>query len=231
MRVLVQSLVACCFLSSCSLVTPSAVHHGTPVKPWVNEAIFGRALTPQDDSLDTVQIDAKLHGAEGPTLVFNTCSDLIGYSESDIAYDEYLFWSTVNINCLAAQAFIDSSTDFVSYWPGSLTPELLLTFPSVATANIGGQSLAVASEDGATLADARDGFVINEVGEHFVYASRGVLNTKYLLVAKADFNFDGIEDWFIRLDWNISGASGIGTDWIALTKLSADKPPMILWRG
>lgn len=219
------------FLSACSSVRQGEGGGAVSAKPWFNHSIFGRSLDPQVDSLGSVQIDAKFYGAEGPTLVFNTCSDLANYSEADIAYDQFLFWASINIDCTAAQAFIDSSADFVSYWPSSLTPELLLSFPSVATPNIGGQSLAVASEDGATLADARDGVEITEVGENFVSATQNTLNTKYLLVAKADFNFDGIEDWFVRLDWNISGASGIGSEWIALTKLSADKPPMILWRG
>ncbi|BFM06573.1 hypothetical protein [Halioxenophilus aromaticivorans] len=219
------------FLSACSSVRQGEGDGAVSAQPWFNHSIFGRALTPQVDSLDTVQIDAKFYGAEEPTLAFNTCSDLANYSETDIAYEQYLFWTTVNINCLAAEAFIDSSPNFVSYWPESLTPELLLTFPSVATPNIGGQSLSVAGKDGVTLAGARDGVEITEVGDNFVSATQKTLNTKYLLVAKADFNFDGIEDWFVRLDWNISGASGIGTDWIALTKLSADGPPMILWRG
>jgi hypothetical protein len=49
-------------------------------------------------------------------------------------------------------------------------------------------------------------------------------------MARGDFNRDGYQDLFVRMDWYIEGAFGDGHDWVVLTKISPNAAPMMLWR-
>ncbi|WP_139309913.1 hypothetical protein [Teredinibacter haidensis] len=53
----------------------------------------------------------------------------------------------------------------------------------------------------------------------------------YVVLARADFNNDGFEDIFLRLDWNITTAFGKGFDWIIVSKASANQLPTIVSRA
>jgi hypothetical protein len=58
----------------------------------------------------------------------------------------------------------------------------------------------------------------------------GDLVVKYIVMARGDFDRDGIEDLLLRLDWYISTAFGKGFDLIMVTQASESSKPMLIWR-
>ncbi|PCJ11170.1 MAG: hypothetical protein COB04_19500 [Gammaproteobacteria bacterium] len=100
--------------------------------------------------------------------------------------------------------------------------------PGRSIPDLGGQSL-----------DNRDGTLIEIEHElEFLSVDEGAIEValaddlvvRYLIMARADFNDDGVEDVLLRLDWYVSSAFGKGFDLLMLTKTAENSKLALIWR-
>lgn len=174
-----------------------------------------------------LEFDIAYSGIEGEMVQVKNCLEVSSVSGSKIAEREFARWTLLKADCEAAKRFYDAPEKAVSYWPSIFDLSLLKTFPSTSIPYLGGQGLDGRSEN---LAEYESTLILIESGKHSVKVSYDGMVVNYVVVARGDFNRDGYQDLFVRMDWYIEDAFGDGHDWVVLTKISSNAAPMMLWR-
>ena len=193
---------------------------------WYNVKVFDGV-----DSIGTspydLEFDIEYLGIDGDMVKVNNCLEVSALGDSRISEREFTRWELIKTDCEAARRFYDAPKNSVSYWPSMLDFSLLKTFPSTSIPYFGGQGLDGRSEN---LDEYESTLTLTESGKHSVKVFYDGMVVNYVEVARGDFNRDGYQDLFVRMDWYIEGAFGDGNDWIVMTKISPNAPPMMLWR-
>ncbi|GGB13757.1 hypothetical protein [Agarivorans gilvus] len=174
-----------------------------------------------------LEFDIAYSGIDGDIVRVKNCLEVSFQGDSKIAEREFARWDLLKSDCEAAKRFYGAPENAVSYWPPTFDLSLLKTFPSTSIPYLGGQGLHGRS---GNLAEHESTLTLIESGEHSVKVSYDGIVVNYVVVARGDFNRDGYQDLFVRMDWYIEDAFGDGHDWVALTKLSPNAAPMMLWR-
>ncbi|PCM45863.1 hypothetical protein [Marinobacter sp. ANT_B65] len=193
---------------------------------WFNVSVFEK-IDSIGDSYHDLVFDISYSDVDGNRIEVNDCLEVASLGDGKISEREFSRWDLLKTDCEAAMRFYNSPETAISFWPSKLDFSLLKKFPSTSIPYMGGQSL-----DGLTgdLASYESGLTLIESGGHSVKVSYDEMLVNYVEVARGDFNRDGYQDLFVRMDWYIEGALGSGNDWIVLTKLSPNAEPMMLWR-
>ena len=193
---------------------------------WYNvknfDGVDSIGTSPHDLEFDIVYV-----GTGGDMVKVKNCIEVSARGDSKISEREFARWDLLKTDCEAAKRFYGAPENSVSYWPSMLDYPLLKTFPSTSIPHLGGQGLDGGIE---RLAEYESTLVLKESGQHNVKVSYDGMVVNYVEVARGDFNRDGYQDLFVRMDWYIEGAFGGGNDWIVLTKTSPNASPMMLWR-
>ena len=191
---------------------------------WFNDQVFEEVGTSPYD----LEFDAKFYAADNSVLSIHSCSDIALAGDGAIAEREFTRWQALKTDCEAANRFYQAPKSATSYWPVDFDLALLETLPATAVPYLGGQGL-----DGrrGNLADAEATLSLLESGEHSVKVSFNNMVVNYVVVSRGDFNRDGYQDLFVRMDWYVEDAFGEGHDWAVFTKLSPDVAPLMLWRN
>lgn len=164
---------------------------------------------------------------DGNTLNVHNCLEVTSIGDNEILDREFARWDLLKIDCEAASRFYDAPEYAFSHWPLEFDLPLLKTFPSTSIPYLGGQAL---DGRGGDLGSYESNLKLIESGKGNIKVSLGEMVVNYIMLAKGDFNRDGYQDIFVRMDWYIEGTFGNGSDWIVVTKISPDTPPILLWR-
>ncbi len=174
-----------------------------------------------------LKFDSSYSAIDGHIVQVKNCLEVSSLGDGEIAERDFARWDLLKTNCEAVKRFYDAPENAVSYWPSAFDFPLLKTFPATSIPYLGGQGL-----DGrkGNLAEYESILTLIESGEHSVKVSTDGMVVNYVVVARGDFNRDGYQDLFVRMDWYVEGAFGDGNDWVVLTRISPNAAPMILWR-
>lgn len=193
---------------------------------WYNvkdfEGVDSIGTSPYD-----LEFDIAYLGINGDMVKVKNCLEVTALGDSKISEREFARWDLLRTDCEAAKRFYDAPKNSVSYWPSILDFSLLKKFPSTSIPYLGGQGL---DERSGNLAEYESTLILKESGKHSVKVSYNGMVVNYVEVARGDFNRDGYQDLFVRMDWYIEDTFGDGNDWIVLTKISPNASPMMLWR-
>lgn len=219
-------------LALCALCLSACQHAPTVNKQerqmrWINPDVFD-ASKHTNDSLYSFKFDMTFTALTGENVTVTNCLELALLGKDRVSSPEYIYWQSMKIDCEVVERFYLSSENAVSFWPRSFDYELIKQFPATAIPYLGGQAL-----DGRTgTLSAYDASLkfIEKKNDNQIHVEVDGMDVYYVQVARADFNRDGVQDIFVRMDWYVKDAFGKGTDWVVLTKLSPDAAPMMLWR-
>ena len=198
---------------------------GVLTPKWFNEDIFETYTS--DLGRYFKDFDIEFTAKDDTTIHLKDCLG-VSVSGEHVKLYEYERWLLLNAHCSAASVFKLAPDESISYWTSSFDFEFLQHLPAYVQPFLGGQGLDIIPPK-ETLAE-QPGFSLIEEHENSVRVDFDEMHIDYTLVAKGDFNRDGIEDIFIQLDYRVMTAFGAGSDWVVLTKLSKNSKPMILWR-
>jgi hypothetical protein len=219
---LVVSILSLCACEALS-INPGDVKQETR---WYNVKNFNGV-----DSIGTnpydLEFDIMYSGIDDNMVRVINCLEVSSLGDSKIAEREFARWELLKTDCEAAKRFYDAPENAVSYWPSTFDLSLLKTFPSTSTPYLGGQGL---DDRKGNMGEYESNLTLIESDEYSVKVSYDGMVVNYVVVARGDFNRDGYQDLFVRMDWYIEEAFGDGVDWVVLTKISPDAVPMILWR-
>jgi hypothetical protein len=176
-----------------------------------------------------VLLDYDLDDAKGKNVHFTSCLQVDGTSENDILTSEYTLYKLLSIHCKAIQIYIEKGTDArVSFFPQTIRKELVAAFPAVATPQVSKE--AMAERLGKTLAIDEPGLKIKIVDKENADVLTSTDDITYTIMARADFNQDGIEELLVRMNWHVIDAFGKGADLFILEKKSPTDPIALTWR-
>ncbi len=204
------------------LTSPS----GTSEERWLNASIFDASLH-KNGSLYNFNFDIEFTSPENEIFTVNDCLDVKSIGAAEIAPREYTRWDFLNVDCEVVNRFYLAPEKAITFWPAMFDFSLLKSFPATAIPYLGGQGLDNRQED---LHHAEPTLKLIESKEDNIKVSFDGMVVNYVMAARADFNRDGYQDLFVRMDWSIKEAFGDGHDWVVLTKTSSHEAPMILWR-
>lgn len=183
------------------------------------------------DSIGTnfydLTFESQYSSVDGNTLNVHNCIEVTSIGDNEILEREFARWDLLKIDCEAAKRFYDAPEYALNYWPLEFDLPLLKTFPSTSIPYLGGQALDGRRGD---LGSYESNLKLIESGKDNIKVSFGETVVNYVILARGDFNRDGYQDIFIRMDWYIEGAFGDGSDWIVVTKITPDTSPILLWR-
>lgn len=219
------SLTLCLTTAACA--TNTRVSQTEVYEPrWINASIFD-VTEHKDGSLYSFNFDVEFTSPDNKIFKVKDSLDVKSVGEERIASRDYTRWDFLKTDCEVVNRFYLAPDNAVTYWPTMFDISLIKTFPATAVPFLGGQGL-----DGrnGNLAQYESTLTLIESGEHSVKVSYDGMVVNYVLVARGDFNRDGYQDLFVRMDWYIEDAFGDGNDWVVLTKISPNSEPIMLWR-
>ena len=224
--------------SGCSNETatsaPTAAVDSKTVKPFFNSDEFTGLVTLGDTSTKRYQdiaLDYALDGKTGKEIQFSSCQQVDATTENQVVTSQLHLLQLLKVNCTAANYYLLANNAITnhSYWPTTLTNTFIKSLPALAIPNLGGDSF---NNRQGTLTEAEPTLAIqalNPLSAEVILD--GDLAITYVVLARGDFNNDGFEDIFLRLDWNITTAFGKGFDWIIVSKGSPSQLPTIVSRA
>lgn len=177
---------------------------------------------------DTVALKYELDGVDGNPVLFKNCDDVKQTLETDIVTHQFHLWRLMQINCKAITMFQNASSSTQSYWASDFNHTFIADLPATAIPDLGGNSL-----DGrkGLLKDVEPILKTRNINAYSVLAILcDTMEINYVLMARGDFNHDGIEDILLRLDWYITSAFGKGFSLLMLSKSSFSAESNIVWR-
>lgn len=193
---------------------------------WFNQDQFV-GLKMFSSSYDRITLSYELDAAGGELASFDSCMGVENTKESDIVQSQFPLFRKLQINCLGAKLFHDGAYANRSFLSNDLSSAVAREFPSTVVPNQGGTSLE--PESGEHLADMESLKFIS-AGNNTLQLKIGATEIDYVLLAEADVNRDGYQDWILRLDWAQVDSFGEGTDLIVLTRKSEDGEIEVLQR-
>ncbi|MGF1771921.1 hypothetical protein L4C42_06370 [Vibrio wakamikoensis] len=222
----VSILFCCIWLYGCSPSIGDESDSSLMAPRWLNPMTFDHVST-DGDTLQDVTFQISFAGFGGEEYIVNNCVDVFAIGDDVIAHQEFARWEWLKASCHGASWYFRSPDTAVSYWEREFDLDLLKTIPVTAVPYLGGQEL----DDRRGLLGANSSKLnLIKSGEHHVKVQIDNMVIDYVVLARADFNRDGYQDMFIRLDWYGKDSFGEGFDWIVLTKTAPDVPPSMLWR-
>ena len=216
------------FLSACSTSNQPSKQQQNIETAWLNPLIFELQIK-TDGSLEDIQFNIEFTGIDEKPFFAKGCSFVL-QSGDDIVVDwEYDRWQWLKANCVGANRYFNAPKTAYSFWPELFDYETIKHLPASAIPNLGGESLE--GRTGSLSSYDKSLTFVAASPENSISVEVDGLEVHYTQVARADFNRDGYQDIFIRMDWFVKDAFGKGTDWVVLTKLSSVEDPMLLWRN
>jgi len=193
---------------------------------WFNNNVF-EDFDATATNLYDLEFDFTFYGSNNKKITLNDCFEVLATGDNAIAERDFARWQLLQSDCEAANRFYRAPESAISYWEETFDFEILKTLPATAVPFLGGQGLEGRS---GNLGKQEPDLTLVESGENSVKASMDDMVVNYVIVARADFNRNGHQDLFIRMDWYIENSFGDGSDWIVLTLTSPEEKPMMLWR-
>lgn len=215
-----------CVLSVAGCKSLTVQQHEPPVVArWINPDAFPGMSA--DDTYVSVSFDIEFTDTEGQTIRVERCWDQSSFADGDLTGREYTRWDGLRVDCQGLERYDMAPATSVSYWPADFDLALIESFPATALPYLGPQGL-----DGRTgqLGSFPPGLELLDATPLSVKVRTDGMVVDYVSLARGDFNRDGVEDLFVRMDWYIEDAFGRGSSWVAVTRTGKNEAPMLLWR-
>lgn len=204
----------------------SAMEQGLP--KFFNEEEFA-GLVELGGGIDNVVLQYELDRTDGGVQVFNSCQDVGSIGDDQVVEHQFRLLRLLRINCRAAEIYFGSGHANESNFPALLSDALVSDFPAHAVPDIGGNALDL--RDGMSMGQYEESLIsAGDEGVSFDVTLTDGTEITYLIMARADHDGDGAEDWVVRLDWAIPDSFGEGSDLLVLSKPTPEDEIGIAWR-
>jgi hypothetical protein len=190
---------------------------------------FTGLVSKQVKTYKDVVLDYDLDDENGQNVHINSCLQVNATTEETILNSQYGWYKLLLINCQALKIFTEKGVRAKrSYFPKALNREIVDDFPAIAVPQVSNEPMV--QQVGKTLATDELELEISIVDKNKaeVIISSDYIN--YCIMARADFNQDGLEDLLVRMGWHVRDAFGKGTDLFILEKKSPTDPVTLTWR-
>ena len=209
-----------------SLCAASAL--AAPPQRSFNTAAFAGLASPDIPPDGNALLAYDLDGANGQVIHFTSCRQAAETRQEAVRTDQFPLWKLLTLNCVAASKYAASRAAQRSYFPAGLTRQVVAAFPADSVPDIGGGELQ--RRAGRTLERYEQRLRITVNRDGTAQARTADADLGYTLIARADFDGDGLEDWLLRSQWSPRGARGSGADLVLLSRKKSRGRIVIAWR-
>lgn len=209
------------------IASASCAAHTTPIRAFNTKAFVG-LVTQQITSYEDAKLDYELDTKEGQPIRFTSCPQVEASTEEKIASAQYQLFKLLAINCIALKKYAASQTAKQSFFPPHLSKKIIAQFPATATPRISDEDIQ--RREGKTLTQYSKALRIKMQPDQSATLIDKDNEINYVLLARADFDGDGFEDWLLRTDWHARHAMGKGTDLVLLSRKSKGGNILLVWR-
>ena len=161
------------------------------------------------------------------TVAFNNCNDISVFNYKNIAFFHRFHFKLFTADCTAIYKYLNAKASNISYFPNNFSDDFILSLPANIIPIINDHIFN--KRKGKSIKQA---FAVEKIQlrnkSHNILAPEDDLNIDIL--ARGDFDNDGIEDLIITTAWYARNARGKFNDLVIVTKKAADKPMEITWR-
>lgn len=160
-------------------------------------------------------------------IPFNNCNEITVFNQKDIAlFDQFRFKLFV-ADCTALYKFSDAKTFNKTYFQKDLNTGFITSLPANIAPIINDHIFT--KQKNKSFEEAYTVTKVQKKNKSVnIYSKEDHFSIKVL--ARGDFDEDGLEDLLIASEWYARNARGKFNDLVIVTKKSANKPIEITWR-
>ncbi|MBI3562862.1 MAG: hypothetical protein HY080_14210 [Gammaproteobacteria bacterium] len=217
------------FLISICLTTGGPALGGGALQPYFNTQQFTGLASDQVMKYDDTLLDYDLDNANHKNIHFRTCRQVEATRDKDILASQYSLFKLLKTNCLALERFTRARPASQGFLPDRLTKKWIDALPATAVPRMNDEDLRRRNGKRLSRYESQLRVVLADDGTANVTTKTDQLT--YVIMARADFDGDGIEDMLLRIDWRALRAFGKGTDLVMITKTAAQSPVQLQWRA
>lgn len=201
----------------------------TTLQAYLNQNEF-TGLEHLGTQLPELRLNYSLNSPSGEELPLPSCVAVNNTVEGDVATSHYHLWQLLKVNCTAAEYYFTAlgRKTALRFLPDTLSVHFINRLPASAVPNVGGEFLA---HPHGVLADAHQDFKVISADNGVVEVALSLdTQVNYRLIARGDFDADGVEDMLLRLDWYTHNAFGKGFDLVMVSQTGKNTEPLVIWR-
>lgn len=222
-----KSYLFCFFLIINSSLISCANAEINGNKPSVNIKYFDFFKIGKDLSSTTFGWDMTFKNYQEEKVVFSNCNQLSVYDRNNIIpYDQHRF-DLFTADCTAIYKYLNAASFKSTFFPKLITNDFIKSLPANTAPLISKESIKLYSNK--TLSQAYELTSIED-NNNSIKLSTNVEEIYIAVVARGDFDNDGIEDLIVSSQWYPKDAFGKYSDLVILSKIAKDKPIEIIWR-
>ena len=217
-----------CILLASFLLGCAVVKTRVPEREFNSQEFTGLVLSEVKDYKDAV-LDYDLDNKKGEEVHFTNCLQVESIGEETILVSDYQLFKLLSINCKALKLYTEKGTQAKrSYFPEIMNEKLVAGWPAVVGPIINDEEMI--RRQGKTLSEYETELKISIKDKNTVDVLTDYDDITYCIMARADFNSDGIEDLLVRMIWHVRDAFGKGSDLFIFEKTSHASPVSLTWR-
>ncbi len=205
-----------------------------PLQSEFNYKTFCGTVSKDISKYEDVILDSELTGKDGKNIYFDRCSQIDLIDEDDIKTSQYHIYKSIKLKCKAIKLYIEKGAHAKrTFFPKKITKAFIESLPATIGPVISEHLLSM--RNGKTLAEYElseyeSSLDISIIDKFEAKVVTKVYQTTFKIMARADFNNDGVEDLLARISWKVREAFGKGSDLFILEKKSTDEPILLTWR-
>lgn len=178
-------------------------------------------------SYEEIALEYELENRKGDIVRFTSCTQVETTEANEIVESQYSLFKLLSLNCLALKRYSSSTNAEKSFFPVRLNKTLVAAFPATAMVKLSESDMA--KRQGKTLADYEHSLDISIAGDGSAKVITPEDEITYQIMARADFDEDGLEDLLMRVDWRARAAMGRGSDFVLLNRKTKSGPVTVVW--
>lgn len=217
-----------CILLAFFLLGCAVVKTRVPEREFNFQEFTGLVSTEISVYEDAV-LNYEMNKKNGEVVHFTNCLQVESIGEDTIKTSQYQWYKLIMINCKALKLYTEKGTQAKrSYFPEIMNEKLVAGWPAVVGPIINDEEMI--RRQGKTLSEYETELKISIKDKNTVDVLTDYDDITYCIMARADFNSDGIEDLLVRMIWHVRDAFGKGSDLFIFEKTSHASPVSLTWR-
>ncbi|MBI5259005.1 MAG: hypothetical protein HY855_21045 [Burkholderiales bacterium] len=178
---------------------------------------------------DDATLDIDFDRIGGGLARFTHCREVRAERLAQVQPSQATLARMLQLNCQALHRYVSSRPAHRSLLPGRWSVAAVGSLPGPTLPRL--VPAAAASAGTETLSHAVGRRRISVGADGVARVRSAELLALYHLLARADFDADGLEDWLLRIDWAALHGDARGSELVLVSRVRRGAPVQVLWRA
>ncbi len=215
-------------LLAASLLIAHGAAYAMDAERSFNTSEFAGLAAQEVGAYEDAALDVSLKRSNGKRIKFTRCKQVESAKERSIAKAQQQQFRLLVLNCAGLKQYAASKPAKRSFFPPQLTREVVAAFPATAVVPYDDEEMA--RRKGKTLYSYEKHFKVSVELDDSAKVQTADDKMNYVVMARGDFDSDGLEDILVRVDSKTRTAAGKDTDLVLLSQKSGLAAITVTWR-